>query len=77
MARRLTYDELSKKLFSMEEELRIKDEQLRDVNARIYTEARASRADLYDNIFFSIKQLLDQGGEIILRSKVAETSGEE
>lgn len=72
MAKRLTYDELSKKLFSMEEELRIKDEQLMNVEARIYSEVRASRADLYDEVFFSIKQLLDQGGEIILRSKVAE-----
>lgn len=76
MAKRLTYDELSKKLFSMEEELRIKDEQLRDTNIRIYTEARASKADLYDEIFTSIRQLLDQGGEIILRAIVAEARGE-
>ena len=77
MAKKLTYDELSRKLFSMEEELREKDEKLRDTEVRIYTEVRASRADLYDEVFFSIKQLLDQGGEIILRSKCADMRGEQ
>lgn len=48
-----------------------------DIEVRRYTEARALRADLYDEVFFSIKQLLDQGGEIILRSKVADMRGEE
>lgn len=77
MAKKLTYDELSKKLFSMEEELRIKDELLRDMDARIFSETKASRADLYDEVFFSIKQLLNQGGEIILRAKASGLRGEE
>ena len=76
MAKRLTYDELSKKLFSTEEELRTKDEKLMETEFRIYTETRISRADLYDEIFSAIRKLLDQGGEIILRSKVEDMRGE-
>lgn len=76
MAKKMTYDELSRKLFTLEEELRDKDAQLRDMDLRIITEMRAARADLYDEVFSSIRQLLDQGGEIILRSKIAELRGE-
>lgn len=54
MAKKLTYDELSKKLFSMEEELRQKEELLRGIESNQYLGQRVEylqgKVEVYERL---------------------------